>query len=431
MLESCAGIITKPCLLKWVPLDQFGSKDGVPFTLGPHTEGRYISLKYPKWAAEEASSIGVSQLSPQEFLQDLHALIAYDADAFHARSATWHSELAAALVKLGTDTSLIEMMLDMCIIPLQNGSWTSARGKSIFFSKVDSTLEIPSGIEVLVVDAAAKSDPNRRNLFGCLGAKAWEASEICRLVLSTHSSQSFKPEALATSQLVSHAVFLWKASWQPPKGTDLWFATSQNKRCQGRKVYIPGSTDTNSAAYRIFSLLQNDFAVIHGEYLEATSDRDWPDWLVRNLGLSRIPRLVSPQIEPMPQPAEAWRPRPEEPSGSRVGSIGPNFLREAPEYSPQKPVPRRKKKPKRRVVDLGIFDDGPRQPWLDIGGDGNFIEQKQPSPEKSILAKEIKGELISLATSAPTAEVDIEKAHWAGSPCGGRSPSTASSTCFR
>lgn len=175
----------------------------------------------------------------------------------------------------------------------------------MFFSKSETFLEIPSGIEVLIVDSTAESDPNRRKLFTNLGVKAWEAPEICRLVLKIHESSNFDPKTLTGDQLMSHAAFLYKASWQPPKTADLWFATMQDKRCLGRKLYIPGSIETNSPAARIFTQLQKQFAVIHNDYLKAFPlDADWPIWLNSNLGLSMVPRLITPHVDPKPQPTQ-------------------------------------------------------------------------------------------------------------------------------
>jgi len=310
ILESCTGAVAKPFDLKSVSLHHFASPDGIPFTLGPQTEARYLSLRYPPWAVEATSSIGVTELSPQEFLQDLSALIASDEDAFYARSADWHSHLAMALFKLVADTGLMAIIMEMPIIPLHSGRWISAQGQSIFFSRAGSSLDIPSGIDVLV-DAKAESDPPRRKLFATLGVKDWEVSEICRLVLQVHTSQSFEPISLTTAQLVSHAKFLWKASWQPPKDANLWFATTQDKRCLGKDLYIFGSAATGSAAARVFARMQDEFPVIHSDYLETNSsdspDGDWHDWLVLHLKLARVPRLVTPHVDPKPQPVESTR----------------------------------------------------------------------------------------------------------------------------
>ena len=73
--------------------------------------------------------------------------------------------------------------------------------------------------------------------------------------------------------------------------------------CRGRELYIPGTSETDSPAARIFSQLKLRFAVIHYGYIKAfVSDADWPTWLVRNLGLSMIPRLIFPHVDPTPQP---------------------------------------------------------------------------------------------------------------------------------
>jgi hypothetical protein len=305
VLESCAGTMVKASSLKHVPLDPFADGEGIPFTLSSHTAASYLSLRYPAWAIEATSSIGVSQLSPREFLGDLSSAITQDPTTFRTRSATWHSQLAETLVKLATDAELMSMIQDICLIPLHDGNWTSARGQSMFFSKSETSLEIPSGIEVLIVDSSAESDPNRRKLFTSLGVKAWEAPEICRLVLRIHESSNFDPKTLAVDQLISHAAFLYNASWQPPKTADLWFATMQDERCLGRKLYIPGSIETNSPAARIFTQLQKQFAVIHNDYLKAFAlDADWPIWLVSNLGLSMVPRLITPRVDPKPQPTQ-------------------------------------------------------------------------------------------------------------------------------
>jgi hypothetical protein len=100
-------------------------------------------------------------------------------------------------------------------------------------------------------------------------------------------------------------VFLYKASWQPPQAADLWFATMQDERCLGGKLYIPWCNETNSAAAKIFTQLQKQFAVIHNDYLKVFPlDPNWPIWLVNNLGLSMVPRLITPHIDPQPQPTQ-------------------------------------------------------------------------------------------------------------------------------
>ncbi|KAH7337370.1 hypothetical protein BKA66DRAFT_448585 [Pyrenochaeta sp. MPI-SDFR-AT-0127] len=315
VLESCAGTMAKASSLTHVPSD-LCSEDGVPFALCSLTESRYLSLKYPAWVIEATTSIGVSKLSPRQFLEELTSLIAHYSDSFRARPTQWHSQLANTLVKLSTDAELMSLIQDICVIPLQDSSWTSARGHSIFFAKGETSLEIPSGIRVLIVDSDAEHDPNRRTIFTSLGVKAWEASEICHLILKVHESPTFDPTSLTVSQLVSHALFLHQASWQPPKTADLWFATIM---------------EPDSSAARIFAQLQKRFAVIHNDYLDASAhEAEWPNWLVSNLGLSRVPRLITPnqrgsRSERLPDLPKDWLhglspPVPPSGSGSHIPS---------------------------------------------------------------------------------------------------------------
>ncbi|RSL57984.1 hypothetical protein CEP53_006272, partial [Fusarium sp. AF-6] len=126
-----------------------------------------------------------------------------------------------------------------------------------------------------------------------------------RNVLKVHGPANFDPKALTRDQLISHATFLYQASWRPPKTADIWFSTVQDDRCLGRKLYIPGYVEKNSTAARIFAYLQKQLSVMHGDYLDAfPSDPDWLTWLVDNVGLSMVPRLVTPPLDPEPQPTK-------------------------------------------------------------------------------------------------------------------------------
>ena len=210
VLESFAGTMVKASSLKHVP---FADGEGKSFTLDSCTAAGYLSSKYPSWVIDATLSIGLSQLTPQEFLRDLNLAIAKDSKEFCTRSATWHSQLAEVLLKFTADAELMSMLEDLSIIPLHDGSWTSSRGGSLFFSRSETSQEIPSGIKVLIVDSSADSDPNRRRIFTSLGVKSWEAPEICRLILKAHESSDFDPKLLTADQLISHAAFLYNASW--------------------------------------------------------------------------------------------------------------------------------------------------------------------------------------------------------------------------
>lgn len=200
VLESCASRMAKPSSLKYVPWE-FVDADRRPFTLGPHTEDMYMSLKYPTWVLEAAKVIGVSQLSAYEFLQDLSSTINQDPTRFQNRPATWHSQLSQALLRLSTDAKLMSIIKEISIIPLNDGTWTSARGRTIFFSRSGEAMEIPSGIEVSILESNAESDLDRCRLFKILGVQAWEPPEICRLILRTMYRRTLMPKLSADNSL--------------------------------------------------------------------------------------------------------------------------------------------------------------------------------------------------------------------------------------
>jgi hypothetical protein len=301
VFESCAGNMARPSTLAYVPVEFCAN--GEPLTLCDLTKHRYLSLRYPSWVLEAMTSVGVTKLTPRQFLEDIATLIATDSESFHNKPQEWHTQLATTLVRLSTDAELMRLVQELAIIPLNDGTWTATRDNHIFFSKSDASSPIPDGIRILIVDSDSESDTNRRTLFTSLGVKAWTAPEICRLILSVHGSTDFEPKQLTTTQIVSHAVFLYKARWQLPKNADLWFATSKNERSRGREMYISPSAGADSASARVFKKLESRFPVVHSNYL--TQDPEWLDWLVQNLGLSRIPRLVTPTVEPSQQPMES------------------------------------------------------------------------------------------------------------------------------
>ncbi|KAF4631646.1 hypothetical protein G7Y89_g6486 [Cudoniella acicularis] len=273
VLECCNGTMCKPTSLKYVP--RFTDDGGIPYTLGSHTEHKYLSLNYPLWDSWEtgpACALGVKELTPGEFLQDLATVILRDASTFRNRPRRWHSDLAKILLALivRDEHKLIISALD--IIPLRDGNWVSAQGRTIFFSEMTNDLKIPEGIPVMFVDPEAEASSDTRNLFAQLGVRLWEATEICRLIRDLHADPSFNPALLSRKQLVSHAEFLFKAPRQVPD---------------------------NSELCGIFEQLELQYQFLHTDYYDAIPPQQrlsWIIWLCDNFNLSRLPRLISPGL---------------------------------------------------------------------------------------------------------------------------------------
>jgi len=296
VLSSCAGTMVLPPSLVYVLPDQFSDAEGIPFTMSDITSTKYLSIKYPLWTIGAIRTLGVNNLSPKDFLKDLKSIILADTQSFESRSANWHSQLAKALIPLATNNEHLLLLRDLRIIPLGDGSWTSVQGQNIYFSKNTTALDIPSGIKMLTVDAVADENRDRHTLFQCLGIKSWDASEICRRITETHAALKFDPESFTCPELITHAAFLYKASWQPRNRVDLWFVTTRGKRSPGSELYIlRNQSDLSTPAVRLLSGLRKYFPFLHDDYFKIfPSDANWPKWLVKTLHLSCIPHLVKP-----------------------------------------------------------------------------------------------------------------------------------------
>ncbi|OCK83978.1 hypothetical protein K432DRAFT_463823 [Lepidopterella palustris CBS 459.81] len=294
VLESCTGKMVTPSSLVHVPLSAYADRSGTPFTMTSRISSKFLSLKYPDWEINALYALGVKRLTPEEFLVDLGSMISNEPTTFQNKSESWHSQLAAALLTLATKKEHRSSLKNMKLIPLRNGEWVSAQERTVFFSSNIKGLEIPSSVQVDIVHPGAEDDLSRRSLFTQLDVKACEASEICQIIVKMHGKSSFKPESLNKDELLSHALFLFKASWQPPENAELWFATTKDERRRGSELYMPGNFKPGSAPARVIKQLEVKFPYIHRDYLHALpEDKRWPVWLCDSLHLCNLPRIAT------------------------------------------------------------------------------------------------------------------------------------------
>ncbi|KAI3316471.1 hypothetical protein HD806DRAFT_517477 [Xylariaceae sp. AK1471] len=296
VLESAAGTMANPSQLVYVDPTNFADENGRLFTSGLHTADRYLSANYPSRMIESVCSLGVHTLSSNEFIQDLASMISRDSANFQNRSFEWHTQLARALVPLTEEPAHKTALSAISIIPLSCGEWTSAAKYPLLLSGGFDLPDFPVWSEILIVDPIAAADKDRRSLFERLGVMRVERLDMCHIIARAHISPSFEPKQWTRAQLISHERFLRDSSWQTPSDIDLWFATSDDNRCKGSKLYIKGKLERDSPAARVFHKLQERFSVIHDNYfsgLNPESQKRCLLYLVKNLHLSEIPRLVS------------------------------------------------------------------------------------------------------------------------------------------
>ena len=288
VLESSASLMAQPSSLVYVVLNKYTDSSGQPFTLCPETAKKYLSIKYSTMSLGSMLALGVSKMDDQDFLEDLRTMIQTDGNSFRGKSKTWHQELCKSLLPLTQKSNLREDLMELPIIPLCDGTWTSACREPVFFPNELDPTKFPSSIGLPIIDPTIYEDYSRRTLLQALEITAINSTRLCTLIAETHASDSFHPEKITQAELISHVAYLFNSSWQPPDTTkvDLWFATSDGGRCKGSQTYIRGDCKPDSAMARIFNKLQENFSSIHDNYFLEPTEKDEQPYDIHSTPLS-------------------------------------------------------------------------------------------------------------------------------------------------
>ncbi|KAH7401306.1 hypothetical protein BKA66DRAFT_564959 [Pyrenochaeta sp. MPI-SDFR-AT-0127] len=276
VLESSGKSMAQPSTLMYILPSKYADSSGRPFTLCPDTANKYLSTRYPEWTIESILALGVSAMSDTEFLEDLELMINSSTTWFQAQTQEWHQELSKALLPLTQKNELKRILLRLPIIPLCDMIWTSAERNPVFFAKDLDPMKFSSSIDLSIIDPLVSQDYSRRTLLQALGIVEIDSTRLCRHIAEAHASNTFQAEKFSRAELISHAAYLFKSSWQPPDWikVDLWFATSDGSRCKGSQTYIRGDCEADSAMARIFNKLRENFSTVHDNYFLAPASGD-------------------------------------------------------------------------------------------------------------------------------------------------------------
>lgn len=289
VLESWAQTLEKPNALAYVP-QEFRDNTSTPLTLTKVTAARYLAPKYPAWEVNFLIDLGVQHLSPIDFLQDLGDL----GPSFPTKLAQWHSQLAKALLPLVSNEHYRCIITKMKLIPLRTGNWVCIERHPVYFLCGAHGLNIPSGVELFVVDPEAANNCWRRKLFEQLGVKECDTFEVCRAIVGGYCGKPFHPLMLTRQELVAQATYLYERNWKTAEAIQFWFATANGGYAQGSKAYIREPVDEGSPQRRVYDILQAKFAFLHDDYTAAVprADNKWRNWLTTSFGVSSLPRLI-------------------------------------------------------------------------------------------------------------------------------------------
>ncbi|KAK7425535.1 hypothetical protein QQZ08_007976 [Neonectria magnoliae] len=252
-------------------------------------------------------------------------MISDNSSRFRSQPPHWHASLAEALLSLIQNLQLRKALSELTIIPLSGGEWASASDdpKPVLTSEKVEVNGLSISDAVPTVDPEAAANQARRSLFQALGIRPVEKAQLCQYICEERASPSFKPDEWTKAQLIDHARILHETCWAPADGAiDLWFATSDDKRCKGLNLYMRGNLMRSSPAARVFDRLLERIPTIHPDYVTGTEsqvhdrpslqetrgsqpkglnttiaskpyDTDFRSYLTKRLQVSQVPRLVT------------------------------------------------------------------------------------------------------------------------------------------
>lgn len=292
IIESQTGGLAAPISLFYVP-EKYRSPTGLPMTFTPKNASKYVSQKYKDSDFKYLKVLGVREMAVSDFLGDL-SLSSTGEDTsqdFQKKRRQYHSDLAKILVPLLSDPMYIEQVRNLPIIRLRGGRWVSAIELPIFFPGDTDDWSIPEGVNAMVVQSHHAKASKINLLYSELGVERLSQTQIGQLIITTHESPNFSPSALSRKELISQAVFLFRARLKNLGNDSLWFAAEDNQYYNGSQLY-----HHSEGKHTASSLLgpRSAFPFLHKDYLSAVtgSKQNWLSWLYESMDIWSIPRLV-------------------------------------------------------------------------------------------------------------------------------------------
>ncbi|KLU86253.1 hypothetical protein MAPG_05269 [Magnaporthiopsis poae ATCC 64411] len=304
IIESIDGRFEPASQLWLVPEELADTSRGsgvapAPMIPSDFSQFPYASFGYPPATWDGLINLGVRTLSVADFLDDLSRFISIYPHQFHAMPNKWHSRLSTILDRLTAEHE--ETITWLRFVPLRDGTFVALRDGPLLFplmpgpgQQQQECLQVPDKIGHSVVHADAAEDQARRKLLLKLGVRDSDAEQVCRLIIQAHALSSFAPEAVERAILIQHAEFLYKAGWRRQgAGAYLWVVLDDGTtRQRSSHVYLVSEMRTSLS--RIARHHRGQFHFLHADYQAKFGTLEHRRFLVEDLRLAEIPRLVNP-----------------------------------------------------------------------------------------------------------------------------------------
>ncbi|KAL8829788.1 MAG: hypothetical protein Q9191_001815 [Dirinaria sp. TL-2023a] len=273
-----------------------------------------ISSDYSRDDTDLLTALGVQTLSSHEFCHRLSFDLDFDVSRFKSNAQSdfdWNTRTARKL--LAISESDFAMIQEINLIPLQDGTWTSASTAELYFPEYQS-VPVPSDIGLRLVDKDFLSNAARRELYYVLGVEDCLPNLVISKIRRRYNTDFAK---LGAS--VSHIRWLYHFLPEEQRGLDrliplfahdgvptyrarktiagerrvcdLYFETEDEfgvkELCREQSSIFPKKGVTQYEVYFINEAYLNavePMVLVHG--------MSWLNWLEDSAGVRRIPRLV-------------------------------------------------------------------------------------------------------------------------------------------
>ena len=306
ILESMAGTMCIPDRLTVIP-PRFRDFQGFPMVPSEDDElaqKRYLSGEYHPSHLPVLSRLGVTEMSPDDFLTALETMIAAAPAKYRAKPVRWHAILALQLSSvLAENSRFLNRIETLPLIPLRDGRWVSGRDRIAVFASnaAENSVPMPEGIDIGEVTYPAIIDPDRKLLFSTLGVSELSADAICDRLVVMHETEGFNLQHTTTATLVSHISYMYHSGYKNPRKGDLWFVAKDNQSRRGRELYLPKHSpnhgDPPAQWLKESQLLHPDYLTSIEKNSEKTAQLT--AWLVTHCNIGAVLRLVTQPEQPV------------------------------------------------------------------------------------------------------------------------------------
>ena len=317
ILQSRNDVLSRAALLRHVPQDCL-DKVGHPLFLAPSIglAYRYLSPTYSIDDMALLSTLGLRTLSDAEFCASVHRDLTNEISFFKHHCIHGGDWLIRVIRKLLViSKSNFSLVQDLKCIPLQDGSWVSAREGNIYFPEYEK-VPVPTDIRLRLVHDEAMTKTTVKVFFSALGVTSVTPKSIISLIIDKYNTgvselQSsvahlrwlyhFLPESdrsldrriplFASDGVPTYRAFVTLG--KELRVDDLYFLTdgkfAVQELCRERPTTVPTN---GTIGYKI-----NFINEVYLDAVEATvrvHGISWHEWLGDAAGVRRVPRLVKP-----------------------------------------------------------------------------------------------------------------------------------------